>query len=87
MRGELKVGEGRAAAIAAHAAARASGHAAATVYVAAHAPHATNYAVKAATYAAVPADSADAIAEERDWQYRHPPKYLRPVVFPARGNS
>ena len=80
-RGELKVGEGRAAAIAAHAAARAAGHAAATAHVAAHAAHAANYAVTAAG-AAVPTDAA--AARERDCQYRRLPEHLRPVAFPAR---
>ncbi|MEJ7819948.1 MAG: putative immunity protein [Rubrobacteraceae bacterium] len=98
-RGEIKMSEVRAAAIAAHAAARdadqaaaraaarATGHAAATAHMAAHAPHAAAYAVKAATYAAVPTDSAAAITKERDWQYRRLPKHLRPVAFPARSNK
>jgi hypothetical protein len=58
-RGEIKVSAARAAALAAHAAARschdagaraaarASGHAAATAHVAGHAPHAAAYASKA----------------------------------------
>ena len=96
-RGKLKVGEGRAAAIAAHAArdadqaaaraaARATGHAAATAHMAAHAPHAASYAVKAATEAAVPTDSAAAATEERDWQYRRLPKHLWPVAT-VQGNN
>lgn len=72
VRGEIAMGEARAAAFAAHAAARAAGHAA----------HAANYAV---TAAAVPTDSAT--AKERDWQYRRLPKHLRPVAFPARGDN
>ena len=87
VRGEIKVGEARAAAVAARAAARATGHAAGTAHMAAHAPHAAAYAVKAATYAAVPLAAAAATAKERDWQYRHLPEHLRPVAFPARGNS
>ena len=106
VRGEIRVGEARAAAVAAHAAARdadegaaraaarAAGHAAATAHVAAHAGHAATYAVTAATYAvtvatyaAVPTAAAAATTKERDWQYRHLPKHLRPVAFPARGNS
>src|SRR5665647_614060 len=42
---------------------------------------------RAAAYAAVPSDAAAATTKERDWQYRHLPKHLRPVAFPARGNS
>lgn len=63
-RGEIRVSEARAAAIAAHAAARdaaelpaacaaarAAGHAAATAHMAGHAPHAAAYAKKAAALA------------------------------------
>jgi hypothetical protein len=86
-RGEIAVSEARAAAFAAHAAARdadhaaaraaarAAGHAAATAHVAGHAHHAAAYAVTAAS------------ATERDWQYRRLPEHLRPVAFPARGSS
>ena len=93
-RGEIAVSEARAAAFAAHAAARdvdhagaraaarAAGHAAATAHVAGHAGHAATYAVTAATHAAAFAAAVD--AKERDWQYRHLPKHLRPVVFPAK---
>jgi hypothetical protein len=95
-RGEIVVSEARAAAFAAHAAARdvdrghagaraaarAAGHAAATAHVAGHAGHAATYAVTAATHAAAFAAAVD--AKERDWQYRHLPKHLRPVVFPAK---
>jgi len=93
-RGEIGVGEARAAAIAAHAAARetdrtsaraaarASGHAAATAHMAAHAPHAADYAARAVAYAVAPDERA--VAEERGWQYRRLPGHLRPVVFPAR---
>jgi hypothetical protein len=48
-------------------------------HVAGHAHHAANYAVTAAR-------SPDA-ARERDWQYRRLPKHLRPVAFPARGET
>jgi len=72
-RGEIAMGEARAAAFAAHAAARVA--------------HAADYAVKAATKAAVPTDSAAATAKERDWQYRRLPEHLRPVAFPARGSN
>jgi immunity protein 5 of polymorphic toxin system len=67
-RGEIKVGEARAAAIAAHAsaregdgaaaraAARATGHhAAATAHMAVHARHAANYAARAVAYDAASA--------------------------------
>jgi hypothetical protein len=94
-RGEIKCGAARAAAVATHAAARAAeegaaravaraaGHAAGTAHMAGHAPHAADYAVKAAA-AAVPNEAAAATAAERDWQCRRLPKHLRPVVFPAR---
>jgi len=85
VRGEMAMSEARAAAFAAHAAARdadqaaaraaarAAGHAAATAHVAGHAGHAATYAVTAATHAAA------ATTKERDWQYQHLPKHLRPV--------
>jgi len=97
-RGEIAMSEARAARDADHAtahaaardaghataraAARAAGHAAATAHVAGHAAHAATYAVTAATSAAEAADEAAATAKERDWQYRHLPKHLRPVAFP-----
>jgi len=92
-RGEIEVGEARAAAIAAHtaareadrdaarAAARAAGHAAATAHMAAHARHAAGYAARAVAYAAAP---AAALAGERDLQYRCLPEHLRPVALPGR---
>ena len=90
-RGNIKMSEARATAraadrAAARAAARATGHAAATAQVAGHAPHATNYAVKTVTYAAVPTDSTAAASKERDWQYGRLPAHLGPVAFPARDN-
>ncbi len=98
VRGEVAVSEVRAAALAAHTAARdadggatraarAAGHAAATAHVSIHAVHAGNYAVTASTDAADPTDSAAATAKERDLQYRCLPKHLRPVAFPARGGD
>jgi len=72
VRGEIKVGEARAAAIAAHAAARdaenpaaraaarAAGHAAATVHVAGHAPHAASYA-----------NAAESLAVEKSKKKNH----------------
>ena len=98
-RGEIRVGPARVAAVAAHAAARdaddaaaraaarAAGQAVATAHMAAHAPRAAAYAVKAVTHAAVPTDAAAATASERDWQYRHLPEHLRPLVFPAGGGA
>ena len=95
-RGETRVGEARAAAITAHAsaheaggcvaraAARAAGYAAATAHMAAHARHAAGYAARAATCAADPDAPDDALAGERDLQYRRLPEHLRPVVFPDR---
>jgi type VI protein secretion system component VasF len=80
VRGEIAMGEARAAA-------RDAGHAAATAHVASHAAHAANYALTAAIDAAVPTDSVAATAKERDWQYRRLPRHLRPVAFPARGNN
>ena len=99
VRGEIACGAARAAAFAAHAAARdadegaaraaarATGHAAGTAHMAGHARHAAAYAVKAVTYAAVPAEAAAATTKEGDWQYRRLPQDLRPLVFPAGGPS
>jgi hypothetical protein len=95
-RGEIKVGEARAAAIAAHSAAReadrpaaryaarAAGHAAATAHMAAHARHAASYATRAVAHAAASAAPDDALAGERDLKYRCLPEHLRPAVFPGR---
>lgn len=94
VREEIKVGEARTAAFAAHAAAReadegsarqaarATGHAAATAHVPTHAPHAANYAVKAVAHASTSA----AAEEERGWQYQSLPEHLRSVAFPNPGN-
>jgi hypothetical protein len=91
-RGEIRVGEARAAAVAAHAAARsadegaaraaarAAGQAAGTPHMTGHAPHAAAYAAKAVTYAS---GSAAAVAEEREWQCQHLPEHLRPMAFLA----
>jgi hypothetical protein len=99
-RGEIKVGEARAAAIAAHSAAReadrpaaryaarAAGHAAATAHMAAHARHAASYATRAVAHAAASAAASaapdDVLARERDLKYRCLPEHLRPAVFPGR---
>ncbi len=79
-RGEIKVGEARAAAIAAHAAAREADRDAATAHMAAHARHAAGYAARAVASAA----PDDALAGERDLKYRCLPEHLRPAVFPGR---
>jgi Imm-5 like putative immunity protein len=76
-RGEIRVGEARAAA-------RATGHAAATAHRAAHARHAAGYAARAVAYDAASAAPEAAVAEERDRQYRRLWEHLRPAVFPAR---
>ena len=82
--GKIKMGEVRIAALAAHAAARnannsaaraaarAAGQAVATAHVAGHAPHAANYAITAA--------EAAGILGEFEWQYKHLPKHLRPLM-------
>ena len=74
VRGELSVSKARAAAFAAHAAARDADHAAARA------------AARAAGHAAaIPSDAGTAAATERDWQRRRLPEHLRPVAFaPAR---
>ena len=97
-RGEIRVGEARAAGVAAHAAAReadegatraaarAAGQAVGTAHMAGHACHAAAYAVTPVKYAAAPKDAAGAAAKEHDWQYQHLPEHLRRVVFSARDN-
>lgn len=81
--GEMRVGEARKAAFAAHAAARdtddecarsvarAAGHAAATAHVANHARHAAAYAIKAVAN----------VEAEREWQRQHLAPHLQSVVF------
>jgi hypothetical protein len=90
-RGEIRVGQARAAALATHAAARdagddaaraaarAAGHAAATAHVAGHARGAASYAVKA-----VKTTTGSDATTESDWQYERLAEHLRPVVFPGR---
>lgn len=55
----------------AQAAARAAGHAVATAHVADHAAVAAIYAATAVGYAARTEELEDAVAREREWQYRH----------------
>jgi len=81
VRGEIAVGEARAVAFAAHAAARDAED------PAGHARHAAAYAVKAATYTVVPTDAAAAATTERDWQVRRLPEHLRSVALPALENG
>jgi hypothetical protein len=88
VRGELTVKPVRAAALAAHAAARAvddpaaiaaaraAGHAAATAHVATHAPGSAWYGLKAVRAAA----ARDAETREHAWQRRHLPDDLRAFV-------
>ena len=95
-RGQLRVSEARAAALAAHAAARAvedpaargaaraAGHAAATAHVPEHARAAGTYGVAAAANAAGAVDGSAAAGEEREWQLRRLPERLRGVAFPDR---
>ncbi len=71
-RGEIRVGEARAGAIAAHAAATAN--------MAARAPHAADYVARAVA-SDVGLDE-HAVAEERDLQHRCLPEHLRTVMFP-----
>jgi phosphinothricin acetyltransferase len=87
-RGEIKVGDARAAALEAHAAARAAaepsaraaaraaGHAAATGHVAEHARAAASYALNAVK-AAMGSDTA-----ESDWQRQQLPRRLWPIGLP-----
>lgn len=89
-RGEIKLSQARAAAFAAHAAARdaagpaaiaaarSAGHAVATAHVPGHARHAARYAL---TAVAAVSDDPAAIATERERQCRCVPAHLRPAVF------
>jgi hypothetical protein len=56
---------------AARSAARAAGQAVATAHVASHAEGAAIYALQAIYRASNPRDAEAAIAQEREWQYRH----------------
>jgi len=94
VRGELKMTEGRPAAVAAHAAARdaddpaaraaarSAGHAFGTAHMADHAQHAANYAAAAVAKAAAPYDAEAAKAGERDWQWERLTDDLRSLGFP-----
>jgi hypothetical protein len=92
-RGELSVGDARAASLGAHAASRAAsgeaaiaaarsaGHAAATAHMADHALEAAAYALKAAAATGI------AAADERAWQDAHLPMDVRELVLSARAKS
>lgn len=84
VRGELQMTEARKAAFAAHAAARdaekdsgacaaarATGHAAATAHVPSHAMYATKYAITAMRDANETNNADTATFREREWQYQH----------------
>ena len=62
-----KVGENNAA----RSAARAAGQAVATAHVRTHSLGAAIYAQQAVFRTADPCDAEDAVAKEREWQYRH----------------
>ena len=94
-RGEVGVGEARAAALEAHAAARdasdeaaraaarAAGHSVATAHMADHAPHAAAYAVKAVQASDIGRDDVMAADHERAWQHEHLPEEIRALLLPA----
>lgn len=93
-RGEIRCGAARAAAVAAHAAARActhaaataaaraAGHAAATAHLPAHARGAAAYAITAAASAS-PGQMADAIKLEEQWQMQQLPKAAPGLACPS----
>lgn len=93
VRGEVTVGEARAAGLEAHAAARdaaddaaraaarAAGQAAATAHMADHAPHAAAYAIRAVQAAANGPDDAAAADRERTWQQERLPEEIRALVL------
>jgi hypothetical protein len=95
-RGEVTVGEARAASVAAHAAARsasegaareaarAAGHAVATAHMADHSLGAAAYAVRAASRASQAPDARRAGDRERRWQREHLPEAIRELVVSAQ---
>ena len=94
-RGEVSVGEARAAAVAAHAAARdaaneaaraaarAAGQAVGTAHMADHAPHAAAYAIQAVRTAGNGQDDGAAADRERIWQQERLPEEIRALVLSA----
>ena len=97
--GEVTVGETRAAALEAHAAAldaaddaaqaaaRAAGHAVATAHMADHAPGAAAYAIRAVQAAGNGRDSVMAADHERTWQQERLPQEVRALVLSAGGRQ
>jgi hypothetical protein len=95
-RGEISVGDARAAAAAAHAAAReapvgppreaarAAGHAAAAAHMADHSLAAALYAVRAVVRAAPSTVAAAAGDAEERWQTGRLPEAVRELVVSAR---
>jgi len=93
VRGEASVGEARAAAFAAHAAARsatdaaarevarAAGHAVATAHMADHELGAAAYAIKAVRLAAPEPDAMAAGERECRWQREQLPEAIRELVL------
>ena len=94
-RGEVTVGEARAAALEAHAAARdaaddaaraaarAAGHAVATAHMADHAPRAAAYAIQAVQAAGNGRDDVMSADRERTWQQERLPEEVRALVLSA----
>jgi hypothetical protein len=92
-RGEVTVGEARAAGLEAHtaardaaddaprAAARAAGHAVGTAHMADHAPHAAAYAIQAVRAAGNGRDDVAAADRERAWQEERLPEDIRALVL------
>ncbi|MEZ0373304.1 MAG: putative immunity protein [Candidatus Sericytochromatia bacterium] len=96
-RGEISVGEARAASVAAHTAARdaakdavkdaaqyvarAAGHAVATAHMADHAPGAALYAIKAITAATNGQAREEALEQERRWQKAILPEEIRELIL------
>ena len=92
-RGEATVGQARAAALEAHAAARdsadnaaravarAAGHSVATAHMAAHAPQAAAYAAEAVQASGSGRDDVMAADREREWQRGRLPQDIRGLVL------
>jgi hypothetical protein len=67
---------------AAIAAARAAGQACAVAHMYTHAPHAADYAAKAAMLAAPKETASSTYAQERQWQHEHLREDLQSIGFP-----
>jgi len=92
VRGEIRVGQARKVASAAHAvardatdpaaraAARSTGQAVGTAHMGGHARHAANYAATAVTHAS--SGDSEAGARERAWQYQRIPVPVRAFTYP-----